>query len=755
MRRKIILSLSMAIAVLFSYTSAMALTYDITNPSALGSQSKIVDMPLDDSLSTYALQSALNNGLLSGFLENGYAYIKPNEMLTRAQIATIVNRVFGSKNTASLSQVTDVSTNSWYYNEMQKAVKMGSLALDTNMRPNDKVTREQALTILSNAFKMDDDAMAKAGYISGSTLINPKANITRAEFAVILDNLIKGYITKPTTVTSVPSGNIMVNVSGVTLENITIFGDLIIGDGVDDGTVTLKNVRVKGNIIARGGGLNSIIISGGIIERKVLIAKVDGKIRVFATDGADVNTIEIQDGKDEIIVEGKFDTLIVTSAKTPVIIRNATITNIKVNTKDPSNITVEKGSTVGKSSPSQMSNVKSDREKNNNRSNDNQGDSAESINDADNGESNGIDSNPVAINSIIVYGEDDASTITVDKGTLQMHAEITPNNASNNAVIWSVSNEALFATISATGLLTAQADGIVTVTAKATDGSFIIGSKDIIISNQSSSVKEVLPVTMDGVLIKTAPSKITYSESDALDLSGLVVTLAMSDSTTLDVSFEDFAQNNITTAPVNGSILGVTNTEVTISIDEKTTNQLITVNPAVPVTSESISVKIAPSKITYTAGYPLDLSGLVVTLAMSDLTTLDVAFEDFATYNITTAPVNGGILGLTNKEVAISVNGKTTNQPITVKAIVKVTEASIGGTAKVGEILKAQSNFGATNLSYRWQVADTAAGSYSYIPVETNKKLEIKEELRGKFIRVVITGDAGSTKTSSPTSKVQ
>ncbi len=140
---------------------------------------------------------------------------------------------------------------------------------------------------------------------------------------------------------------------------------------------------------------------------------------------------------------------------------------------------------------------------------------------------------------------------------------------------------------------------------------------------------------------------------------------------------------------------------------------------------------------------------------MSDLTTLDVAFEDFATYNITTAPVNGGILGLTNKEVAISVNGKTTNQPITVKAIVKVTEASIGGTAKVGEILKAQSNFGATNLSYRWQVADTAAGSYSYIPVETNKKLEIKEELRGKFIRVVITGDAGSTKTSSPTSKVQ
>lgn len=755
MRRKIILSLSMAIAVLFSYTSAMALTYDITNPSALGSQSKIVDMPLDDSLSTYALQSALNNGLLSGFLENGYAYIKPNEMLTRAQIATIVNRVFGSKNTASLSQVTDVSTNSWYYNEMQKAVKMGSLALDTNMRPNDKVTREQALTILSNAFKMDDDAMAKAGYISGSTLINPKANITRAEFAVILDNLIKGYITKPTTVTSVPSGNIMVNVSGVTLENITIFGDLIIGDGVDDGTVTLKNVRVKGNIIARGGGLNSIIISGGIIEGKVLIAKVDGKIRVFATDGADVNTIEIQDGKDEIIVEGKFDTLIVTSAKTPVIIRNATITNIKVNTKDPSNITVEKGSTVGKSSPSQMSNVKSDREKNNNRSNDNQGDSAESINDADNGESNGIDSNPVAINSIIVYGEDDASTITVDKGTLQMHAEITPNNASNNAVIWSVSNEALFATISATGLLTAQADGIVTVTAKATDGSFIIGSKDIIISNQSSSVKEVLPVTMDGVLIKTAPSKITYSESDALDLSGLVVTLAMSDSTTLDVSFEDFAQNNITTAPVNGSILGVTNTEVTISIDEKTTNQLITVNPAVPVTSESISVKTAPSKITYTAGYPLDLSGLVVTLAMSDLTTLDVAFEDFATYNITTAPVNGGILGLTNKEVAISVNGKTTNQPITVKAIVKVTEASIGGTAKVGEILKAQSNFGATNLSYRWQVADTAAGSYSYIPVETNKKLEIKEELRGKFIRVVITGDAGSTKTSSPTSKVQ
>ncbi len=86
------------------------------------------------------------------------------------------------------------------------------------------------------------------------------------------------------------------------------------------------------------------------------------------------------------------------------------------------------------------------------------------------------------------------------------------------------------------------------------------------------------------------------------------------------------------------------------------------------VTVSSITVKTPPSKVTYTAGEELDLTGLVVTLSKSDSTTQDVALADFAANDITTDKAQGAVLAETDEAVEISVNGQTVSQAITVQA---------------------------------------------------------------------------------------
>jgi hypothetical protein len=70
---------------------------------------------------------------------------------------------------------------------------------------------------------------------------------------------------------------------------------------------------------------------------------------------------------------------------------------------------------------------------------------------------------PVA--TVTVTGAGSAITISVNKGTLQMTATISPSNATDKTVVWSVINGTGSATINQSGLLTAITDGTVTVKA--------------------------------------------------------------------------------------------------------------------------------------------------------------------------------------------------------------------------------------------------------------------------------------------------
>jgi len=304
----------------------------------------------------------------------------------------------------------------------------------------------------------------------------------------------------------------------------------------------------------------------------------------------------------------------------------------------------------------------------------------------------------------------DQSTLSLTAGgaTKTLKATVTPVNAANRNVTWSSSNETV-ATV-ANGVVTPLSAGTATITVKTEDGNF-----------EATCTVTVAPVTVTGITVKTAPSKVSYTAGEALDLSGLVVTLTKSDSNTEDVAFADFGTKGITASPANGKTLAITDTTVTLThtASGKTVTQSITVNPA-PVTVTGITVKTAPSKVSYTAGEALDLSGLVVTLTKSDSNTEEVAFADFGAKGITASPANGTTLAITDTTVTLThtASGKTATQSITVTAApVTVTGISLNKTdlfLAVGnsETLSATvAPADATNKAVTWTSSNTGVAT--------------------------------------------
>lgn len=105
---------------------------------------------------------------------------------------------------------------------------------------------------------------------------------------------------------------------------------------------------------------------------------------------------------------------------------------------------------------------------------------------------NGDENLNILVTSISITGE-----FIEDGGTSQLMAQVFPENATNQIVEWKVSNESV-ATIDQNGLLTGVSDGIVTVTASATDGSDVTATKSIAVSGFNPSKILVKSISIIG-----------------------------------------------------------------------------------------------------------------------------------------------------------------------------------------------------------------------------------------------------------------
>ncbi len=321
-------------------------------PGIALAEDSFADMPND--YSTAALNKAIANGLLNG----ADGLIMPADNLTRAQMGAIIVRAFGAENMADLAAFSDTDADSWYYPELAAAVYMGIMeGSNSLMRPNDPITRQEAFVVLARAFALeagslealaqfsDQDqiaawasesvaAMVANGYVEGADgKINPQANISRKDFAVVMDRMIATYITEPGDYSELDAGSVMINVPDVTLSDITISGKLIIGDGVGEGDITLHNVTVEDDTIVRGGGADTIHITGTSSLNDIIVSKVNGVIRIHIADGVDVKFVYIEDGKDDIIIEGDVGEIIINNP-VPVIVKGGKVQLITAATED-------------------------------------------------------------------------------------------------------------------------------------------------------------------------------------------------------------------------------------------------------------------------------------------------------------------------------------------------------------------------------------------------------------------------------------
>ena len=110
-----------------------------------------------------------------------------------------------------------------------------------------------------------------------------------------------------------------------------------------------------------------------------------------------------------------------------------------------------------------------------------------------------VDAN-VPVTSVTVTSTGNVNQITTQGGTLQMLADVQPDNATDKSVTWSISPPTGVATISANGLLTAVSNGVVKVRATANDGSNLFGERDITIAAAGGSSQNPQPFTITAVV---------------------------------------------------------------------------------------------------------------------------------------------------------------------------------------------------------------------------------------------------------------
>ena len=106
---------------------------------------------------------------------------------------------------------------------------------------------------------------------------------------------------------------------------------------------------------------------------------------------------------------------------------------------------------------------------------------------------------PIEVESISVIGEEGLTSITEFEGTLQMMAIVLPEDAEDKTVLWSVENGTGEATISSSGLLTAVADGSVTVKATSVSKPTVFGTMEVTIYNQEVLVESIFVTGVDSV----------------------------------------------------------------------------------------------------------------------------------------------------------------------------------------------------------------------------------------------------------------
>lgn len=289
----------------------------------------------------------IDQGLIKGYEDNT---VRPDNPVTRAEFVSMVNRAWGISNDGYSSVFQDVAKDQWNYSDIAAAYNLGYISGSSPkaFEPDTTITREQAAVMIAQLLTLEADSQDNIlseledyeqladwsrpyvetvfaqGILKGypDQTFRPTRSVTRAEAMVIIEQAVKntgtivvyGQATTfgPESGSKTIDGNVVISNAGITLQNTTINGNLLLAVGIGDGDVKLKNVSVKGNTIVKGGGSNSITLEDSSLPH--LTISKDG-VRIVATGNTSVQVIQLASGATLVEIETTgtgFETIMIT-----------------------------------------------------------------------------------------------------------------------------------------------------------------------------------------------------------------------------------------------------------------------------------------------------------------------------------------------------------------------------------------------------------------------------------------------------------
>lgn len=269
----------------------------------ISASADFTDMP--EGATGEAIQKAVDNKILNGYDDNT---VRPDENITRAQMAAILVRAFGASKKDDISPFWDVSPDAWYADDVGKSLAMGIFKGDENgcFNPENAITFQETYTVLTRAFRLGSfpvtfssgpkdfnpvDAKALDGFNDAADVaqwardyalafvdhsnwkgidgyLKPQDSVTRGEFALIMDSLVSDYIDTPGEYTLSPTGVLMIRTGGVTVNNLKTNKNIIIGYSVDNTGVTLNTAAADTKNSQRAVSAPVVILGGAVKEPK-------------------------------------------------------------------------------------------------------------------------------------------------------------------------------------------------------------------------------------------------------------------------------------------------------------------------------------------------------------------------------------------------------------------------------------------------------------------------------------------------------
>lgn len=252
----------------------------------------------------------MDNGFIGGYPDGTF---QPDKAITRAEFVKLINTAIHAQKTGAVN-FSDVTSADWFYGELELAMGAGYASgfEDGTFRPAETVSRAQAAAFIAKAKNLaasgmaaerftDSGALAEwakgaigaaagAGYMSGyeDGSFQPDRALTRAEAVAMLERVMKA------------SADVTITAANTTLANQTIDGNVLIAASVGNGNVTLEQVTIKGDLLVKGGGAQSVHVKDCVIAGDVIIDKAGVRVSFegsTTSGGVEVHTAATLDAQ--------------------------------------------------------------------------------------------------------------------------------------------------------------------------------------------------------------------------------------------------------------------------------------------------------------------------------------------------------------------------------------------------------------------------------------------------------------------------